>query len=285
MRTLIIPWTAFAIIGALSGPAMTTNSSPDFFSIATRAPLVVFWISLNLLVFTIANQRPEASVLEDSLNKPKRPLPSQRIAVSQTRQFLVYLIPIAYMIAARLSTGDEALVSMLLTWMYSDLKGSDENWIIRNAMSALGLTVWSIGATKIACGAPDHTLNAFGYKWLFLVGVIVFTTVQLSDFRDQDGDAQEGRKTAPIVWGDDLMRQVTASIIVFWSYTAPAFWSLGFKGYLAPMFIGGLIAGTLLLHRDPVADENTWKLWGLWMVSLFVLPFFNNPSVLLRLVV
>ena len=277
-KTIIYPWAAFGIFGALSGSIMTTNSMPDLASVAARGPQTLLWMWLVVLVFTIANQRLEESVLEDSINKPWRPIPSQRLTISQAQTLLLCAVPTVYFATLHLGAGNQALIGMLLTWMYNDLKGSDQNYVVRNLLNALGLTNWSVGATQVACGTTGHTLNAAGCYWLFIVGLIIFTTLQVQDFRDQAGDLKKGRRTAPLVWGDNFMRWVTALAIIFWSLASPAWWTLGIRGYLMPVAIGGLIARRLLVMRDTRADENTWKLWGLWMASLFVLPLYKNAA-------
>ena len=261
---------------------MTTNSTPDLTSVAFRVPHTLLWMWSVILVFTIANQRLEESVLEDSINKPWRPMPSQRLTVPQARTLLLCAIPAVYLATLQLGAKDQALTGMVLTWMYNDLKGSDEDYVVRNLVNSLGLTTWSIGVTKVACGAAGHTLNAAGYRWLLIVGLIIFTTLQIQDFRDQTGDLKKGRRTAPLVWGDNFMRWVTASGIVFWSLAAPAWWTLGIPGYLLPMALGAAVGGRLLVKRDARADEKTWKLWALWMASLFALPLWKNPSALIR---
>lgn len=281
-KTIVYPWAAFGIFGALSGSAMTTNSAPDLGSIAVRAPQTTLWMWLVILVFTIANQRLEDSILEDSINKPWRPMPTQRLTVPQARTLLLCAIPVVYFATLLLGARDQALMGMLLTWMYNDLKGSDGDYVVRNLINALGLVTWSIGATQVACGTAGHTLNSTGWYWLLTVGLIIFTTLQIQDFRDQAGDRKKGRRTAQIVWGDNLMRWVTASIIVFWSLASPAWWMLGVESYLLPVAIGGLMAGRLLAWRDALTDEKTWKLWGLWMASLFALPLCKSPTALVR---
>lgn len=69
-KTIVLPWSAFGVLSALSGPAVTTNQEPALADILRQAPAVVLWTWLNILVFTVANQRLPESVIEDQLNKP-----------------------------------------------------------------------------------------------------------------------------------------------------------------------------------------------------------------------
>lgn len=284
-KTVVYPWTAFGVFGALSGPAMTTNSEPTLLSVAVRIPQVLLWMWLVILVFTVANQRFEESIIEDSFNKPWRPMPSQRLTISQARTLLLCAVPAVYLTTLYIGAREEALTGMMLTWMYNDLKGSDVDYVVRNLINALGLTCWSMGATQVACGSSTgagHALSATGYRWLLLVALIIFTTLQVMDFRDQEGDAKKGRRTAQLVLGDTPVRWVTALAIIFWSLAAPAWWNLGSGSYIMPMAVGGLVAGRLLVWRDVRADEKTWKLWALWMTTLFLLPLCKDFTSLTR---
>ena len=207
-------------------------------------------------------------------------MPSKRLSVSQARTLLVGAIPLVYLTALKLGAHEPALRGMVLTWIYNDLKGSDENPFIRNLVNAFGLTMWSIGTTQVACGSDGHTLSDLGQRWLYIVSLVIFTTLQIQDFRDQAGDRKKARRTAPLIYGDGVMRWVTASIIIFWSLALPTWWALGYEGYLLPTAFGGLIAYRLLRWRDRVADEKAWKMWALWMTSLFALPLHKSLSVL-----
>ena len=68
--TFVVPDTAFGIFGAIAGPLLTTNSSPDPKIILSRLPQVVLFNLANLLIFDLANQRHPTAVIEDALNKP-----------------------------------------------------------------------------------------------------------------------------------------------------------------------------------------------------------------------
>lgn len=283
-QTIVYPWTAFGIFGALSGWALTTNQSPDFWAIIARLPSALLWMWWHILVFTVANQRLPNSVLEDSVNKAWRPLPSGRITGVQARRLLLGIVPATFLLTYVLGAGDFSLMSLLLTWLYNDLEGADENYVIRNLINSLGLVCWSAGTTMVACGKDQHQLNAMGYYWLKIEAAIVFTTLQVQDLRDQKGDQARGRRTAPIVLGDVVTRWTIAIPVLFWSLFCPFLWGLGIYGFIVPAVLGGSLSLRVLRWRSVEADQLTWNLWGLWIGSLFILPLCRNPSVLNQLI-
>lgn len=282
-HTIVLPWTACGLFGALSGGALTTNQSPDFWVIFNRLPLVLLWIWVHVLVFTVANQRLPNSVVEDSINKSWRPLPSGRITGVQARRLLLGLVPVTMALARLLGAGEFSLLSLILTWLYNDLEGADENYIIRNLINTLGLICWSAGTTMVACGKDSCQLNAMGYYWLKIEAAIVFTTLQVQDLRDQKGDQARGRRTAPIVLGDVVTRWTIAIPVGIWSLFCPYLWDLGFYGFIVPAVLGGALSLRVLRWRTVEADQLTWRIWGLWIGSLFILPLWKNPTVLNQL--
>lgn len=278
----MVPWAAFGIITALSGPPLTTNANIDLFVVLKRVPHTILWMWLNTLAFTVSNQRLPDSVIEDSFNKAWRPLPSGRITETQARRLLLVIIPIVVLTTFQLGGREASTSSLLLAWMYNDLRGADESCIIRHLLNALGMASWSIGAALVACGKEQYTLSLEGYLWLASTGAITFTTVQLMDLRDQAGDRAHGRITVPIALGDTVARWSVVAAVMSWSLVCPLLWSPGLTGTLLPLVLGTLISGRVLCLRTAQADRVSWKLWGPWMTSIFLLPLFKDYSVLER---
>ena len=234
---------------------------------------------MNILAFTVANQRLPNSVLEDSINKAWRPLPSGRITQLQARRLLLAILPVTFFLNMSLGGLEVTLTALVLTWMYNDLGGADENYIVRNLINSCGLVSWSAGTTLVACGNGRYALNAMGYNWLAIEAAIIFTTLHVQDLRDQEGDIARGRKTAPIVWGDAATRWTIAIPVIIWSLLCPIIWNLSITGFLVPLIPGGVLALRVMLLRNVAADKITWKLWGIWIASLFILPLISSPSV------
>jgi 4-hydroxybenzoate polyprenyltransferase len=116
---------AVGTFSALAGPALTSNEAPSLSHILSRIPLVFLWNWLNLIVFNIANQRLPDSVLEDQINKPWRPIPSNRLTSNEARQLLLYVLPCSLCLLYFIGPFEDALWMVVLTWMYNDLGGAD----------------------------------------------------------------------------------------------------------------------------------------------------------------
>ncbi|OAK97443.1 hypothetical protein IQ06DRAFT_358884 [Phaeosphaeriaceae sp. SRC1lsM3a] len=142
---------------------------------------------MNALLFVIANQRLPDSIVEDRVNKAWRPIPAGQLTANQARRMLLVVIPLVFVGCLCLGGMVETVAMMVQTWMYNDLGGADEMYIVRNIINALGFKCYSSGSTYVAAGI--HTLTAQAYKWIAIVGAIVFTTLSMQDLPDVKGDA------------------------------------------------------------------------------------------------
>lgn len=269
---MIIPETAFGIFSALSGPMLTTNLSPSRLEILKRLPRVVLWNWLNLLLFNIANQRLPGSIQEDMINKPWRAIPSKRLTPDEARRLLLAVIPIALFGVWFLGGVTETLAMITLTWMYNDLGGADENYLVRNIINALGCICYSSGSIVVAAGYGTYELNQQSRVWLKIVGAIIFSTIQMQDLADMEGDEEHGRRTLPLVHGEIVARWSIAVPVVLWSVFCSWFWQVGALGCIPSLLIGGILAVRVVGFKGVKADRITWKLWCLWTTTLYLLP-------------
>ena len=235
----------------------------------------MLWNWLNVLIFDLANQRLPASVIEDAVNKPWRPIPSGRLTEDQARRSLLIVLPLIFLVTLRLGGMEETVAMMVLTWIYNDLGGADENYVARNFINAFGFMSYSSGATIVACGYGTYSLNSKAYQWLAMIGGIVFTTLQMQDMADQEGDRARDRGTLPLVLGDGFARWTIAIPVFLWTLICPAFWELSPYAYVAPALFGGTVVTRILLLRSVASDKTTWKLWNFWITSLYLLPLIK----------
>ncbi|KAK0516270.1 hypothetical protein JMJ35_000873 [Cladonia borealis] len=275
--TFVIPDTAFGIFGALAGPLLTTNSSPHPGIILSRLPQVLLFNWANLLIFDLANQSHPTAVIEDALNKPWRPLPTGRITVTETRRLLLFALPVVLVVNWILGAWEETILLFALNWMYNDLEGGDQDFVTRNLILGVGFGLYNRGALRIACGG-GHEITRLGYQWIALISCVIFTTMQVQDMKDQEGDRARGRRTVPLILGDWTARWTIAVPVLTWSIICPLFLGLGFLGYLATGGFGIVIAWRLLLLQNVQADQKTWKFWSAWIALLYLLPLLKNKS-------
>ncbi|APA07625.1 hypothetical protein sscle_03g023950 [Sclerotinia sclerotiorum 1980 UF-70] len=271
---MIIPVTIIGLLGALTDsystiPSHTLLDTNVLITHLLSIPRTFLWVYLNVLLFAISNQRSPKSVLEDSINKSWRPIPSGRITSSAARRLLFILIPIDLFVSHYfLGACQETVLCLLLTWMYNDLGGSDEHFIVRNAINSLAYFVYGSGALRVAAGTST-SISTDASIWLGIISAIVFSTMQVQDLKDQVGDRATNRDTLPLSIGDSSCRYTIVFGVLTWSLAAPRYWSIDLftSGSALPVILGLFVTYQVLLHRTPEADTQTYKAWSAWLMS------------------
>ena len=272
--TVVVPWSVFGVATAYAGSPLTTGFV-DRGVVLMNIPKVVAWMWLNVLAFNISNQRLPTSVSEDAINKAWRPLPSGRITVNQAKKLLLYIIPLVYSLTLLIGGREASMATMLLAWMYNDLGGADDHFVNRYILNALGMGAWGVGAAMVAFEGTQYTLTWKGYWWVALPGWISLATIHLMDLRDQEGDRAQNRSTLPLVYGDFTARILVIVTVMGSSVACLAMWPPSLLSSLPTLAIGCVISGRVMLKRTAAADDLSWKLWGPWLISIFVLPLMK----------
>ncbi|PSN61886.1 hypothetical protein BS50DRAFT_603986 [Corynespora cassiicola Philippines] len=277
LKTIVVPKSIFGIMGALPGSPLTGQVMQGgrvttAWSVVSRIPLVVFWVWIVLLPFNIDNQRRPAAVEEDAANRPWRPLPAQRMSPKQAARLEMVLHSVAVAYSWRVGGLRQSLTGMVLGWVYNGLGGADRSCVAKNAVNALGYVTFSMGAVSVAARAEP---SECGVRWFWLVGAVVFSTVQMQDLPDMEGDALRRRRTVPLVIGPDACRWSVGLLVPFWTAAATLFWGV-WGGWplpgLACAFLAVAVSWRVLTKRHRAGDQATFRLWNLWMVSLYLLP-------------
>ena len=271
--TFAIPDTLFGVFGAPSGSLLTTNRFPTIGDVLLRGLVALLYNFSNLLTFDLANEgRPDAA-LEDSINKPWRPVPTGRISVDQTRRLLLWTLPVVLGVNFLLGCWQETALLFMLTWMYNHLGGGEDGFVSRNIIIGAAFGLYNAGSLQIAAGF-DHTITSYGYKWIVLFSSVILTTMHVQDMKDQVGDVAKGQRTCPLVLGDWVARWTIAVPVALWSVVCPRFLAVSLYGYLVPCGVGALIVSRILVFNGKAHDRKTWQLWKAWTALLYVLPVF-----------
>lgn len=271
LTTFVVPNTTFGILGALASSRLADGQAPSLVHLALCLPKVVAFNWYNVLNFDLANQRSDESVKEDQINKPWRPIPSGRVTREQTRRSMLVTVPVALALNYSLGVWKEGVFIQILTWLYNDLKGGDE--VVRDLIISIAYGFFNHGSLQIALGA-HATVGQGGITWILIVSGAILTTMQVQDLKDQEGDRTRGRRTIPLLLGEQFSRVSIAVFVVIWSVVCSFFWALAPWIYFWPMAIGSAVTANVLLRTTVKADDQTWRLWCLWQTCLYSLPLF-----------
>lgn len=261
LKTMVFPSIAFAFFH---------SSQLHRTTFLTRLPLMIAYTWFNLLGFAVNNQRHPSSVAEDKLNKPWRPIAAGRLTPTQARTLGLLSIPLALAISALVGGGmvQSALLAIFGT-IYNDFGGGDGHWLVRNLLNAAGFTSFASGTLEVAL---QSSLPPSLIPWIFLIALVVGTSVHVQDMYDQLGDAAAGRRTLPLVIGDGRARWSIAVVVTAWGFLCPLYWSSGMVGYFGPLGLGCWVSLRSLTRRTVKEDRMTFRIYNAWLVALYALP-------------
>ena len=161
---------------------------------------------------------------------------------------------------------------LILTWMYNDLGGADQHFLVRNGINSFAYYLYGSGALRVAAGGQPQLHATKAFEWLAIVAGVIFTTMHVQDLKDQEGDRARNRSTAPLDLGDGVSRWSILASVAVWSIVCPCYWSLGPIGFAPPVLLSVMVVYRVVWYREAVADALTYKWWSLWLVGVFSLP-------------
>ena len=201
-------------------------------------------------------------------------MPSKKMTPGEAKRIMFAFRFLGFMASIFLGGRSQFLVLILLDYWYNTWKGADSSCVIRNFINACGFVCYTSGAMEVAVGSqipPKATL----VTWFAIIAAVVFSTVQTQDMYDQAGDRLRGRRTIPLVLGDSLGRWSIALPMVFWSWFVPRFWESTAAEYAAPVILGATVVFRTLNSRKVEDDKRTFRIWNIWLVSLYLLPLMR----------
>ena len=240
--------------------------------------MTAFWAWINLLPFAIDNQRQPDGVKEDTENKPWRPLPSKRLTAGQAKLTMLVCYLIALSSSLYLGGVWQCITLVGLGYWYNDLKGADNSCITRNLINACGYICFTSGALEVTSGLSIVSMRPVAYQWLLTIALVIFTTIHSQDLYDQAGDSLRKRWTVPLVLGDSAARWTIVLSVGVWSWFCPSFWQLGIKGFATSVVLGGILVWRTLSQRTVKADKRSFRIYNVWIISLFFLPLIDFKS-------
>lgn len=261
IKTILAPITIFAVLAARS------------FSVP-RLLHTIFWVWLHLLQFCVSNQT--ASPEEDTLNKPWRPIPSGRLSVQaavRSRWLLAPLCVIASKVYGVSIVGGLLTICIVL---HNEL-GFHSHWFSRNLLNALAYSLFDVGA---ACVASQDRDPIFISRILFsgvVNSLIILTTIHAQDFRDEEGDRLEGRKTLPIV-APRLGRLSMPLALCLWSFALSKLFNTGLLINASVLVLGLFVGLRFYQVRTVAADQTSYTLYNIWLVATRVIIISSRQS-------
>lgn len=151
-------------------------------------------------------------IREDRINGSSRPVARGELAVVHAAGVAVGLAVLSVVggFALAGSLGWNITLALVLGWVYSGPPWHLKRWPAGLAVVAMlgGLLIYHAGYAANGGGGDVLSFCIFAgvmALWMGLVG-------QTKDLSDIEGDKQAGRKSAPVVWGEDAARLAISAV-------------------------------------------------------------------------
>ncbi|KAE9410130.1 hypothetical protein BT96DRAFT_984443 [Gymnopus androsaceus JB14] len=231
-----------------------------------RFALVVFWVWMHLLYFTITNQTFGASPEEDAANKPNRPIPSKRISVEAATILRWLLVPINLALSVYSGTVPSGAAIFILTSIYCG-SGGHSHWLTKNGCAAAFYALFEYGATQIADSSEKLSENQLGA----IIGsaLVTFTTVHAQDFRDDEGDSLLGRRTFTLSF--PVLARVTMPVLLIgWSVALCLFSEVNNMVLFALTALGIVTGVRFFTLKSANDDRLSYLYYNIWLSGAHV---------------
>ena len=228
--------------------------------------MIAFWLWAMLLTFTIDNQNRPGAIQADAIDKPWRPLPSNRIQPRQAIALLVLSYILAVCASFFLGTIPPCLTLLVLHFLTNSLVEDGRGTFARNYLTGAAFHCYSWGALRITLGAATSKTYYNSNAWIYLIvvnGSIMSLIYNLDRLAKPATTKPAGWSTALVnlgsttgilcghIWGFQSPFQASAACMV----QKPKHWK-----YLALFIIDPL--RVFLARRAWALDIITWKVWN-----------------------
>ena len=106
--------------------------------------------------------------------------------------------------------------------LYNNVGGADCSCLIRNLINTCGYACFIFGAiilaSELSFSSKDEKL------WLGVISLVVAPSVCTQHIPDQEDARQRGRRTVPLIVGDQKARDARAVPVALWHFLVPGVW-------------------------------------------------------------
>ncbi|KAJ3488611.1 hypothetical protein NLI96_g2717 [Meripilus lineatus] len=139
--------------------------------------------------------------------------------------------------------------------------GLSEHWLSKNLLNAIGYAAFEVGAVVVALSGEEKQLDYYAVKAVTISSLLIFTTIQSQDFKDEEGDRACGRKTVAILY--PKVGRISLSILITaWAIVLPVIWHAPVLVSLLFLLMGVGIAVRFLALRDTASDRSSFMAYN-----------------------
>lgn len=239
------------------------NFSLNLFSVFAAIDLI-FCVLLAWVASVVPNDLTDAQV--DAVSNPERPLPAGIILEKEYRElgWLFFFLSLFGALLVSVKFVALLFVYQFLAYVYSAWPYRLKRFLfVASFVSAVAsLIVFFIGFTLVS---GDKNIQGLSWRVIFLLLFCYTFSIPAKDFKDIAGDARDGVKTVPVVFGEEKGRLIVASGI-FVSFMLSVF-LLNARSLFWWAIFFGILAYLIMTNKKIHPRRVFW--WILAVVSLY----------------
>lgn len=193
----------------LGGWLYRDNFHLDIFSIFGALDLLL-GIFLAWIASVVPNDLADFQV--DCVSNPERPLQSKVVTIEQYRSlgWLFFFLSVfgAVLISPKFAGLMLAYQCIAFAYSYPPYRLKRFLFVASFISASASLVVFFTGFTLVS---GDQNIQGLSWRVIFLLLFCYTASLPLKDFKDIAGDARDGVKTVPVVFGEERGRQIVAS--------------------------------------------------------------------------
>jgi 4-hydroxybenzoate polyprenyltransferase len=230
----------------------------------------------------------------DKVNKPYRPIPSERITKDEARTlaWILYLLTLWRAAWLNRTFAFFILLLMLMTIAYSvpPMRLKKRLWVNNGAIAVARGLFGFVAAWSMFDENPFD--NSDPWAMGLVMCIFLFGTITTKDFTDIKGDSKYGMRTIPVVFGTRFAAAFTALFFILPFVVLPLLTMFGYliseTFVLTVLMVWGVYV-LVLIHeaaykREDAIFENTpvWKHMYLMLLALqfgfLIIYYFYHPG-------
>jgi len=202
----------------------------------------------------------------DLLSNPERPLQKGIFTVNQYSQLgaLLFFLSLIGGLLVHYKLGILLFVYQVLAWFYSAPPFRLKRFVpIASILSAL--TLLTVFFSGFIFFSPEQNLDRLSWRVVFLLIITYTLSLPVKDFKDIAGDAHDGVKTVPVIFGEEKGRLIVASGI-FLSFVLSVF-LLNVAGLFWWAILFGTLSYFIMINKKIHPRNLFW--WILGVVTAY----------------
>lgn len=263
----ILYYSLLAIFGM--SISYKVNGSLPVFTLPDILAFIVFFtlITLNWCLAVIINDIEDVEI--DKISNPDRPLITKEFNI---KQFKTIGIIILFLILTGAPLLNYPVFVFLILFQFVYYIYSKKPLYLKkyfftaSPLLAFNALLIAMAGFFLISANQKFLSFPFEYTWFILIGFSIFANIK--DFKDTEGDRQEGIKTLPVVFGQEKSKKITTFLVILFLMLF-SFYKQSLYLFFSSFLISA--AAYIFLNKTSFKEIRLFYLLYLYMIIIMLI--------------